>query len=68
MKRSQKNNQGMSSQNAAHALSNDKGVMPANITLQTSSSYTTILAGCYDAILWMGGNIKQLDRMLDWLI
>ncbi len=41
------------------------GFMPA---MQMPSSYTTIFAECYDALLWMNGNVKQLERMLDRLI
>lgn len=46
----------------------DFGFMPGTLTLQMPSSYTAIFAECYDALLWMNENIKQLDRMLDRLL
>lgn len=46
----------------------DFGFMPGAVAMQIPSSYTAVFAECYDALLWMNENIKQLDRMLDRLI
>lgn len=46
---------------------NNNSVSP-DVAILLPSSYTTIFAECYDAMLWMNTNIKQLSGILDWLI
>ncbi|HTK17881.1 MAG TPA: hypothetical protein VL442_00125 [Mucilaginibacter sp.] len=43
-------------------------IVAGSAAIQMPSSHSVIFAECYDALLWMNGNVKQLHRMLDLLI